>query len=233
VSHRALAIALLWVSAARADEPLPAASFVVEKARAVMEKKPTHVVCRVSVETQVLDKHGKLEHVEKREGKTIFDGDRQAFESSRVVRDGKEISPTDLAKERESEKKAAEGAKSSDDLDLSPLASKNASRQSFDLLRRETLWGRPAYLLDVRANGSSETLANGKLWVDAETFVELKGELVPAKLPPHVDWIKLQEQFVLGPKSVPVPSLVRVEGAGHFLFMRKQFSTTLRWTDCQ
>ncbi len=228
--------ALLAAPPARADEPLPPVADVVQKARAVMEKKPSHVVCSIAVDTDVLDKTGKLEHSEKREGKATLDGDDQDVESTRVVRDGKAMSADELAAERENAKKqrAKQQRKKGDgDFELSPLAPKNAPKESFELVRRETLWGRPAFVLNVRANGKGDTLANGTLWIDAKRFIELKGELEPAQLPDHVDWLKLQEQYLLAPSGAAVPSLVHVEGAGHFLFIHKRFRSTLRWSDCR
>ena len=49
-------------------------------ARAVMDKKPQDVVCKVVVDTQLLDKTGKPEHDEHREGKATWHGDDQDVE---------------------------------------------------------------------------------------------------------------------------------------------------------
>jgi hypothetical protein len=101
-------------------------------------------------------------------------------------------------------------------------------------VRRETLWGRPALVVRVHADKRDDnpSLANGTLWIDAERWVELKGELTPVKLPPHADWLKIQEQFVLDGGGVPLPTFLHIEGAGHLLFIKKQFTSTLRWSDC-
>jgi hypothetical protein len=109
----------------------------------------------------------------------------------------------------------------------------NAPNETFELLRKETLWGRPTYVVKVSAQKNAPEHANGTLWIDAERFVELKGELEPSAMPPHADWIKVQEQYVPGPKDVAVPSFLHIEGAGHMLFLHKQFRTTLRWSDCR
>jgi len=235
-----MAAALLACPAARAGgrsttvaEPLPPVAEVVARARAVMDRKPSEMVCKIVVDTQVLDKAGKAEHEEHREGKAILRGDTQDVESQSVTRDGKPMTPEEIADEHEKVKKQRAKGKGDDDLALSPLAAKNAPSQTFELLRKETLWGRPAFVLKVQAQKPSLKLANGTVWVDAERFVQLKGELSPSEMPPHADWVKVQQQYVLGPKDVPVPSLLHIEGAGHMLFMRKQFRTTLRWTDCR
>lgn len=215
---------------ARADE----AGDIVSKARALMERKPNGVVCALEVESRVTDGKGKLEHTEQRRGKATLRGDDEDVDTASVVRDGKPMSPEELQVERERIKNDRKKRKKGDeDFELSPLAPKNAPSEEFTLLRRETLWGRPAVVLAVRARANKPTLANGTLWIDAETFVELKGELTPATNPEHVDWLKLQEQYALGPGGVTVPSVLYVEGAGHFLFVKKQFRTTIRWSDCR
>ena len=222
---------------AQADEALPPVGDVITHARTVMDKKaPDQIVCKVVVDTQLLDKTGKPEHNEHREGKATLRGDDQDVESASVVRDGKAMSDADLAEERakvQKDKRKAKKKGGDDDFDLSPLAAKNASNEAFELVGKETLWGRPAYVLKVRAQKTSPQQANGTLWIDAERFVELKGELVPSEMPPHADWVKVQEQYVPGPEDVAMPSLLHIEGAGHMLFMHKQFRTTLRWSDCR
>jgi hypothetical protein len=234
-----LMMLVLGVSATvRAEEALPPVADVVAHARAVMDKKPQEVVCKVVVDTQLLDKTGKPEHDEHREGKATLRGDDQDIETQSVVRDGKTMSALELADERakvqKDKQKAKKKGSSDDDFDVfSPLDQKNAGSQAFELVRKETLWGRPAYVVKVRAQKSSPRTSNGTMWIDAEKFVELKSELVPSEMPPHADWIKVQTQYVPGPKEVAVPSFLHIEGAGHMLFMHKQFRTTLRWSDCR
>jgi hypothetical protein len=220
---------------ALADEALPPVGDVVARARQVMDKKPDTIVCKVVVDTQLLDRKGKPEHDEHRVGKATFHGDDSDIESESVVRDGKTMSADEIAEERakvlKDKKKQKKG--SDDDFTPSPLDSKNAPNENFEMVRKETLWGRPAYVIKVSAKTKAPQHANGTLWIDAERFVELKGELTPSEMPPHADWIQVQEQYVQGPKDVPVPSYLHIEGAGHMLFMHKQFRTTLRWSDCR
>jgi len=221
---------------AQADEALPPVGDVITHARTVMDRKaPDQIVCKVVVDTQLLDKTGKPEHDEHREGKATLRGDDQDIESTSVVRDGRAMSPVELADERAKVKKDNEKKKKKggDDFDLQPLSSKNAPNENFELVRKETLWGRPAYVVKVSAQKSAPEHANGTLWIDAANFVELKAELSPSAMPPHADWIKVQQQFVPGPKDVAVPSFLHIEGAGHMWMMHKQFRTTVRWTDCR
>ncbi|MCA1664250.1 MAG: hypothetical protein LC659_08280, partial [Myxococcales bacterium] len=205
-------------------------------ARAVMDRKPQGVVCKLVVDTQLLDKAGKPEHDEHREGKATLRGDDQDVESTSVVRDGKPMSDADIADERakvQKDKRKSKKKGGDDDFTPSPLDAKNAPDEAFELVGKETLWGRPVYVVKVRAQKKSPQHANGTLWIDADRFVELKGELTPSEMPPHADWIKVQEQYVLGPNEVPLPAYLHIEGAGHMMFMHKQFRTTLRWSDCR
>jgi hypothetical protein len=223
----------LVAAPAWADEALPPVAEVVAQAQKVMNKKPDSIVCKVVVDTQLLDRKGKAEHDEHRVGKATFHGDDSDIESQSVTRDGRALSADDIAEERakvlKDKKKQKKG---DDDFTPSPLDSKNAANESFEMVRKDTLWGRPVYVLKVSAKTKAPEHANGTLWIDAERFVELKGELEPAKLPPHADWVKVQEQFELGAGGVPLPTFLHIEGGGHMLFVRKQFKTTLRWSGC-
>ncbi len=221
---------------ARAEEPLPPVNDVVTRTRAVMDRKPD-VVCKIVVDTQLLDKTGKPEHDEHREGKATLRGDDQDIESESVVRDGQKMTTAELADERAKVKKDKEKAKKkggdgASEFDISPMTAKK-SDAAYELVRKENLWGRPAYVLKVRAQKPSPQEFNGTVWIDAEKFVELKAEVTPAVMPPHADWINVQMQYVPGPKDVPVPSYLHIEGAGHMWMMHKQFRTTLRWSDCR
>jgi hypothetical protein len=224
----------LVAAPAWADEALPPVAEVVAQAQKVMNKKPDSIVCKVVVDTQLLDRKGKAEHDEHRVGKATFHGDDSDIESQSVTRDGRALSADDIAEERakvlKDKKKQKKG---DDDFTPSPLDSKNAANESFEMVRKDTLWGRPVYVLKVSAKTKAPEHANGTLWIDAERFVELKGELEPSAMPPHADWIRVQEQYVPGPKDVAVPSFLHIEGAGHMLFLHKQFRTTLRWSDCR
>jgi hypothetical protein len=225
-----LAVALSMLpSLARADD-LPLDE-ILKRARVVSEKKPNGTVCKLRVSTQLSDKSGKLEHEEVRQGTAILKGDDQDDDFDSVVRDGKPMGKDELAAERAKVKKQQKDRKK-DEVELSPLAPKNAASEKFELVGKETLWGRPVYVVKVRAEGDGSSLASGTLWLDSERFVEVKGELEPARMPPHADWVKVQEQFLLDGNGVPIPSLLNIQGAGHMFFVHKQFRSTLRWTDC-
>jgi hypothetical protein len=231
-----LPLALVLVPlAARANPPALSVDEVVARARAVHEKHPDKAVCHVEIESALVDKSGKVEHTDKRDGEATLRGNDIDVVTAHAWRDGKPLTASELAAERKKADEERKKKRKGEDLEIVPLATKNASEQTFTLLRQEPLWGRSAYVLEVRAQPSSSnaSLANGTLWIDAETFVELKGELAPLKLPPNADWVKVQEQFTLGPGGVTVPSFLHIEGGGHMLFIRKQFRSTLHWSDCR
>jgi hypothetical protein len=225
-----LSLVLSGASLARADD-LPL-NEIVARARMVSDKKPKSTVCRLHVETRLSDKSGKLEHEEIRDGKATLTGSDQDDDFENVVRDGKPMGKEELASERKKVKKQQADRKN-EEVELSPLAAKNAASEKFDLVGKEMLWGRPVYVIKVQAEGDGPSLASGTLWIDAERFVEVKGELSPARMPPHADWVKVQEQFTLDGKGVPLPTLLNIQGAGHMFFVHKQFRSTLRWSDCR
>jgi hypothetical protein len=224
----------LLTQAAIADEP--PLDEIVRRAQKVADQKPSHVTCKMNADTQLFDKSGKLEHHDVREGEAILDGDDTDLHTARAWKDGRELSAEELAKERaKADKARAERKKDKggdDGFELSPLAGKNAAGEKFELVRKETLWGHEAYLLRVTATGTQPSLANGMVWIDAATFVELKGELTPARLPEHTDWLKVQEQFTLA-RGVAVPAYLHIQGAGHLLMFKKSFESTIRWSACR
>jgi hypothetical protein len=239
--HRTRPFALLWLALvlplpARAAPPALSVDEVVTRARAVREKRPAQIVCHIEIESELAGKNGEVEHSDKRDGSaTLHGADNQIdIVPAHGVHDGKAMSKSELDEEHKKTEQQRKANKSHD-MEIVPLASKNAAQQRFTLLRSDTLWGRPVYVLDVKAEPTSNdaSLATGTLWIDAETFVELKGVLSPLKLPPHADWIKVQEQFVLGPGATTIPSFLRIEGGGSMMFIRKSFKSTLRWSDCR
>ena len=224
-------IALLPSVVALGEEP--GVEQIVARARAVVDQKLGPVTCKMSIETRIFDKKGQLEHTETRDGEVKLDGDDSDFQLARIVRDGKPLGAKELEGERaRAEKARAEKKKhGDDDLDMSPLASKNASGERFELLRKEPLWGHDAWVLKVSALRPQTSLASGTVWIDAGSFVELKGELQPAKLPKHADWLTVQEQFRPA-RGGALPSYLRITGAGHLLFFHKGFETTMKWSGC-
>src|SRR5262249_46926866 len=115
----------------------------------------------------------------------------------------------------------------------SPFSRKWSPRYRFTLVKRETLWGRPAWVVHVTALDRHPDARDGTAWIDAERFVELRGQFVPAKLPDYTDWAKVQEQFTLHPSGYAVLELLILDGAGHLMVFKKGLHTTMRWSDCR
>src|SRR5262249_3590738 len=113
--------------------------------------------------------------------------------------------------------------KDKDDDLMEPFSAKWSPHYSFQLLRKERIWGREAYVLRVSAYARKTKAGNGLAWIDANDFVELKGEFVPAKLPDNADWAKFQIQYLLQPSGVAVPTLLKFEGAGHKWVFKRGF----------
>ncbi len=205
----------------------PTVDQIVEHAISVMDRNPAHMTCQLEVDIQSFDKKGAPEdhylirQLEKRTGEKVD------HELVAVWKNGK-----DITAEKKKEKK--DDKKDKDEDLLEPFTRKGFSHYRYQLLRRDSLWGRPAFVVQVAARDPQPTAGNGTAWIDAETFVELKGEYTPAKMPDeHVDWLKFQTQYVIHRNGFVIPSFFKIEGAGHFLLMRKGFRSTMRWTDCQ
>ena len=231
----ALSVVLFPISAARADPPssLPVDE-IVRRATTVMDREPAHMVCRLETEVLAFDKHGKLEDTVRIEQEETRQGSKTDQKTLRVFKNGKDVTAEKAAKRKASGKDDGASKEEDEGEELhEPFSAKWSSRYQFALLRKEELWGRPTYVVQVTARDRMPNAANGTAWIDAEQFVELKGEYAPAKLPDHVDWLKFQLQFVLHPSGVALPSLVKIEGAGHFLTIKKGFRSTMRWQDCR
>ncbi|HJZ87302.1 MAG TPA: hypothetical protein VKN99_19145 [Polyangia bacterium] len=217
----------------------PAVSEIVERAVAVMDKKPAHMVCRLDTDIESFDGKGKPEdHVlvqieETRRGAQV---DHKILH---VWKNGKDETADATAKEEKQKrkreaKKKEEGEGEGDQELLLPFTKEAAAQYKFELVREETLWGHRTFVLKVTARQRKPNAGDGTAWIDAESFVMMKGVFVPAKLPDeHVDWLRFQTQYAVHTSGFVLPTLFKVEGAGHFLLMKKGFRSTLRWTDCK
>ena len=229
-----IALALsLFSLAARASpevEPPPLAQ-IVARAAQLVAKKPDGLVCPVEMEAEQLDSGGKKEHETRAQTEVTLRGAEQDEAVIRQWNDGKELTQRELVEQDKKRAKAKSEGKDRDAEMKEPIDQPDKFR--FALLRTESLWGRPAFVLSAAplAEGSEEL--KGTLWIDATSFVELKAELSPAKNPDHVDWMKVQLQAGLHSSGAVVPTLVHVEGAGHFLLFHKGFRFTQRWGECR
>jgi hypothetical protein len=88
----------------------------------------------------------------------------------------------------------------------------------FHLSGRETLRGRPAYILDVEPLTPSKFLYRGKIWVDAVDFALVKMETEPAKSPSfwisrtRIHYTGASESGFWTPQTVRSETSVRLGG---------------------
>jgi len=218
----------LTTLAQAAEATHPPLEELIQRASQLVLKKPDGLVCRVETEAAQLDSGGKKEHDTRAETDVTFQAGVQTEAIIREWKDGKELTQRELAAE---DKKRAEG-KGKNEMEMKePL--EQAGKYRFALLREEQLWGRRVFVLSALPLAQDSQELKGTLWIDAESFVELKAELVPAKNPEHVDWMKVLLQSSLHPSGATVPTLVQLEGAGHFLLFRKGYRYTQRWGECR
>ena len=226
----ALSVLCFALAAGAAEDPRPPLAQIVERASQLALKKPDGIVCRVETEALQLDSGGKKEHDTRAESEVTFKSGERNEAVIRQWKDGKELTQRELA--AQDKKRAEEKAQGKGELELKePL--EQPGKYRFALLREEELWGRRAYVLSAAPTAQGSEDLKGTLWIDANSFVELKAELLPANNPDRVDWMKVQLQAALDPSGAPVPTLVQLEGGGHFLLFRKGFRFTQRWSGCK
>ncbi len=204
------------------------AATLVARATETASRQAPLVVCQVDLATEVFGKDGKATGSERRLFRsTLQAGQQHDDPPSRWWKNGEELSAAQLKRAIDDEKKAAV-------IDFSfesPFSKGQVAEHEFVLLRTEQLWEHTVYVVGVKAK--TDKGLNGTAWLDAETFVELKGTYRPATLPPHADWLTIQEQFTVTSEGDTVPSIFHLSGAGHFLFFSGGNHVTMKWADCQ
>jgi len=210
--------ALLWIAAPSVDD-------IVSKS-ALSFRPVTHAVCQSETEQLRLGGHDavvareRAAFVRTYERGTYSDAapskrwkDDEALSDEQVTTiNGRATTPRDDTLDRKL---------------TSPLL--DAVAHAFTLQREDTLWGHKVYVLHVAAK--TDKGSNGTLWIDAESFVELKGELTPQSPPSNVDSLSWQEQFMPLGDGV-ARTLIHIEGRGHFLFFRAATRFTERVVSC-
>jgi hypothetical protein len=207
---------------------------VVTRTVATMDRQPPNMVCHMRAEMDQLDRKGAVAEHRETEFEETRRGQTTEKKVLRATTNGKDTTAEAQARAAEAAArvKKTEGGPKTDF--LSPYSQKGRSHYDFALVGEEMLWGRRAYVVKVTSRDRRSDQADGTTWIDAERFLVLKAELVPARLPEkNVDWVKLQTQHTLHPSGFVLPSLFKLEGAGHFLFMKKAFRSTMRWSDCK
>ena len=212
----------------------PTVEQIVAKAVDTMERHPERLICRVSSERQILDGDGNVDDDEKTEIEETRTGADVEWKTVRKWKNGREITAEVRRDEERKQREQKPGDKKNKDDDLmAPFSKKWSSHYTFQYVRSEQLWGHPTYVLRVTSHDKKEKAGNGLVWIDANDFIELKGEFVPAKLPDNADWARFQVQYLMHPSGVPVPSMLKFEGAGHKWVFKKGFRQVIRWQGCR
>ena len=231
-----LLLLLLQAAPPPTAAPLPTVEEIVKKAVDAMERHPEHLICRVSSDRQILDSDGNVDDSEQTEIEETRTKNDVEWKTMRKWKNGREITAEvrrdEERKQREQAGKPKPPKKDDDDL-IDPFSKKWSPHYTFQYVRSEQLWGHPTYVLRVTSHVHKEKAGNGLVWIDANDFIELKGEFVPAKLPDNADWARFQVQYVMHPSGVPVPSLLKFEGAGHKWVFKKGFRQVIRWQGCR
>src|SRR3954464_3484666 len=106
----AWALPLVVSSWAAAAESALSVDNIVARTRAVMEKLPEHTVCSLRIESALVDKSGKVELDDKRDTRATLRRREQEIVTERAWRNGKELTPAELADERkQAEKRGKDG----------------------------------------------------------------------------------------------------------------------------
>jgi hypothetical protein len=232
----AVALALLAAGVARAEEAAPPVEepveAIVRRAVAAMERHPPKWVCKIFTQAEMTDLQGNVEDVYLVEAEQTHEGKRTEDRIVRATKNGKDITAEAQAKQKEA--LAKRKPKEDHEREVAvPLSEEGVSKYGFTLIRRDVLWKHPVWVVGVRAKERITTAGDGTAWIDADTGVLLKAELVPAKLDDHLYWLKFHMQFEAHAGGFAVPTLLKVEGAGHYLAIKKGFRSTIRWAGCR
>ncbi len=222
---------LLWMASTTAlADPLPLDE-VIARARKMMAERDKPLICAMSMETELRGKAGKLEDSERREMIMTAVGPKQDVRTLRMWKNGQELTPTQLADEQKKEIKNKD-KQDAFTVNMAPFDTPNFPSQSFSLLRMDTLWGHSVYVIKVDAKKPGRDIATGTLWIDADHFYEMKGELSPVKRPRFTDWMRMQEQYTLDAKGEVVPTAIYIAGAAGFMFIHKTFNVNMHMSEC-
>lgn len=207
--------------------PAPPVSDIVSRATAVIARGPAHAICQAESEQMRLGKQDMVEMSERAAFvRTFTNGTMTDAPPTQRWKDDQALTAEQVA--TINGRAASKNGETLDEQLRSPFF--QPELHEFTLAREETLWGRAVYVLTVTAKKAKG--ARGTVWVDAETAVELKGELVPQEMPSNVDSLMWQEQFEKLPDDSVVRSLIHIEGRGHFLFFRAATRFNARVKSC-
>lgn len=220
----ALGSTQLYASAPNVDE-------IINKTVAVMDRSPSEMTCNLHGEIFLFDASGKKEGLDVVEDVETRHGETTDNRLVKHVKDGRELTEAEL----DAERKRREQDKNNKNLAAVhlPYSQKWVGRYRFALKGEETLWGHKVYVVGVTALDRQPEALDGTSYIDSETFVVLKSEMVPAKMPDHVTWSKVLAQHTLLPSGYVANELLQLDGGAHYLIFKKGFRTVLKWRDCK
>lgn len=176
--------------------------------------------------TEVMNKKGKLEHVEESQLRILPDENGQVrTEIVRVVKDGKDETAKAREKQREAEKKASDrGGKHPFRTGRSPFLPEvqdSVKVQPLDSV---------AVIDSIRCAGFrfEERVSRGRrivgtAWLDAKSGAPVVLEFEPRPLPKHVKNMRTRIRYRCAPDGGWYPVEMVTTGEGGFLFVKKRF----------
>jgi hypothetical protein len=227
------------VPAAAPAAAAPTLDEVVARASAVQEKKPQRLTCKVTIRASLLDSDGKPKEAQEMErSETWVDGKGKRGPLTKVLADGKPLSPAELqeanAEDEKKQKDFDERQQRGEGQELGPVFSKaRVALTIFKLLREEPLGGRRAFVLEFAPKPGVKDGRAGTAWVDAETFLPLQLHASPRPLPDHVDKLEMEEEQTLSAQGEAVPKRLFIDGSGGFFFLKRHFRLETSWSECK
>lgn len=205
---------------------LPPPADVVGKTLAVMAPRAERTTCRLEVLGEKLDGDGKpLGDWEKQELEEVRQNGRVTVRLLRKLKNGEDVTAKDPKRGRIEPQKAPM---------IEPFSNEGAQVYRYEVVGQDTVDRRPAYVVRVTPRDPSRPrVGHGRAWIDTQTFAPLRAEYVPAKLPNRVDAANVSIQYRQYAPGVVLPQLLRLEGKGHFLFIKRGYRMRMDWTRCQ
>jgi outer membrane lipoprotein-sorting protein len=177
------------------------------------------------------------------EDKTVYfkspDREREMFHA--VTKDGKVLSPEEVAEhQRKADEQAAKEAKKDDDKSASfsfsaksPWSPEEKPNYNFELLPPETIRGIPTHVVRVKPKKRSEHLIDGRAWLHQGLFKVIKMDFQPSKNPKFVKKAHMIMDFDEVQPEIWLPVEMKIDASGGILFFKKSFQMHQTWRDYQ
>ncbi len=181
--------------------------------------------------TEVMNKKGKLEHVEESELRILPDEQGQVrTEIVRVVKDGKDETAKARKKQRESEKKSSDrGGKHPFRTGRSPFLPEvqdSVQVQPLDSVAVIDSTRCAGFRFEEQVPGGRKIV--GTAWLDVESGAPVVLEFEPRPFPKHVKAMRTRILYKSTGDGGWYPVEMVVSGEGGFLFVKKRFRSTIR-----